>query len=155
MLSIYLSQSNPSQILVPISYEFTYMSNGNGCNGNALQPNGANMIKKGSSHDKKCNNSTSSPITTTTSVDATSAQRNNGEQLHNDELEEEEVEIIIDLNATKTKDEDETEEDIPKVEEEILRNIIMHLIPTTKKTFVDDILDGVSSGKRRAYFCFQ
>ena len=75
----------------------------------------------------------------------------------NDELEEEEVEIIIDLNATtkttrEEEDDDEmsgdeddgNENDMPKVEEEILRNIIMHLIPTTKKTFVDDILEGVS-----------
>lgn len=127
------------------------------------------LIKRGSSQtitDKFGNllTETSSPLTTTTSVTASSTPAGCDRKFHhvmhdsqNDELEEEEVEIIIDLNATTktTREEEEEDEmsgdeddgnenDMPKVEEEILRNIIMHLIPTTKKTFVDDILEGVS-----------
>lgn len=191
------SQTNSStQVLVPISYEFTYVTqpqetlitpvNGTATDNGAPASSG-NMtsslqIKRGSSQttDKFGNliTETSSPLTTTTSVTASieRKQHQQHQQLaitphddrmttilnssQNDDLEEEEVEIIIDLNGTKTTKEEEEEDGetedfvLPKVEEEILRNIIMHLIPTTKKTYVDDILDGVRFLLSPIYFIF-
>ncbi|RNA13964.1 hypothetical protein BpHYR1_031328 [Brachionus plicatilis] len=56
---------------------------------------------------------------------------------------EEEVEIVIDLNgrqeAQKRRCMDEEKID------EVLRNIVMHLVPTTRKAYVDDIVDGIKS----------
>lgn len=54
-----------------------------------------------------------------------------------EESEEEEVEIVIDLNKKIKKSVDEE-----KINE-TLRNIVMHLIPTTRKAYVDDIVDGI------------
>ena len=51
-------------------------------------------------------------------------------------LEMDEVEIIIDLNSYH---------EARKIEaiDERLRNIVMHMIPTTRKAYVDDICDGI------------
>lgn len=53
-------------------------------------------------------------------------------------LEMDEVEIIIDLNSYH---------EARKIEaiDERLRNIVMHMIPTTRKAYVDDICDGIKA----------
>lgn len=172
------SQSSNGQVLVPISYEFTYVTNtGCGRTSNSLQTTPISTILKRGSRSQTitpqqqaamtATETTSSPITTTTSVTTSAAAvdyRKLAVENNYELVEEEEVEIIIDLNGTKTVKEETDDGDDeaapaesgptpsqpppplpqqPKVEEEILRNIIMHLIPTTKKSYVDDILEGV------------
>lgn len=53
-------------------------------------------------------------------------------------LEMDEVEIIIDLTSYN---------EIRQIEQidERLKNIVMHMIPTTRKAYVDDICDGIKS----------
>ena len=54
------------------------------------------------------------------------------DKLDLDADEEEELEIVIDLNHLKNEK-----------NEEKMRQIVMHMIPTTRKAFIDDIVDGV------------
>ncbi|CAF0724466.1 unnamed protein product [Brachionus calyciflorus] len=61
----------------------------------------------------------------------------NSEVKSDDSEEEEEVEIVINLSQEKKIDENKINE--------TLRNIVMHLIPTTRKAYVDDIVDGIKS----------
>ena len=68
-----------------------------------------------------------------------SKSENNDDNVNESDVSDEEVEILIDLKNKQEKNFDEN-----KINE-ILRNIVMHLIPTTRKAYVDDIVDGLKN----------